>query len=172
MFKTNIVNVPKIIACMRPALVHVIIPWMMPEWVADLKELGYSVFNLNLEDKAFPERVRTKIQRRMETGCVATYSVPMQYEDLERLMPDDFAVVWTYPNKQTEYFTLIKAGCSNPYGVKQDTMPPATEEMWKSFLAKPNDNDLMKITKLAHEWQRNQYEIWCSTNQKIMVALL
>jgi len=172
MFKTSVINVPKIIACTRPTLVHIIIPWMTPEWVTNLKEFGYSVVNLNLEDKAFPERIRAKIQRRMETGCVATYSVPMLYEDLEILMPDDFSVIWTYPNKQTDYFSLIKDGCSNPYRVIKDTMPPGTEELWKSFLANPNDNYLMKITKLAHEWQRNQYELWCSINPRIMVALL
>jgi hypothetical protein len=145
---------------------------MSPVWVVELKDIGYSVINLDLEDKAFPERIRAKIKRRLETGCVATYSVPIPLNQLENFMPDEFCLLWTYPNKQTEYFTMIKAGCADPYKVIVATMPFGTEDLWKSYLQKPNDDDLRRITKIAHEWQRKQYELYNSENQKIMTILI
>lgn len=172
MFKTCSANAIKIISCMKPALIHVVVPWMATEWILGLKDIGYSVINLNLEDKAFPERIRAKIKRRMETGCVLCYSAPIPISDLENLMPEEFALMWTYPNKQTDYFASIKAGCGDPYQVATANMPPGTEELWRSYLQKPNDDDLRRITKVAHEWQRKQYEIYNNENQKIMTVLL
>lgn len=172
MYKTNAINVVKIIDCMRPSLIHIVRPWMTGDaWILELKDHGYSCINMDMENKAFPERIRDKIQRRLATGSVVTYGIPMNFDVLENIMPDDFVLCWIYPNKQTEYYELIKNGCSDPYRVDTSCMPPGTEIAWKSYLAKPNDSDLRRITKTAHEWQKSQYDLYNRENTRMIVII-
>jgi hypothetical protein len=174
MYKTTSENLLKIINCMRPTLLHVVRPWGLDDSHGTVyRDLGYSVINLDMENWAFPERIREKIERRLSGGRVVTYGIPRSLEDLEHVMPDEFVLVWIYPNKQTDYYTSIKRIVfGRESTIETKLMPPNTLDFWKSYLQKSDDSDLRRITKAAHAHQKREYDQHCVDFPRMLVVLV
>jgi hypothetical protein len=171
MYKTTKENVIKIITCTKPGLIHVVRPWLVgDDFCITFKELGYSVINLDMENKAFPERIRDKISRRLNSGCVLTYGLPGI--ELEQLLPDEVRTqIYMYPNKQTDYYKTISEACRDPYKIPTLDMPPGSEDIWTRYLASTDPIELRRLTKLAHDYMKKQYEIAIQEQPTIVVLV-
>lgn len=145
MFRTQLDKAHRMVSCLRPNCVFVAVPWGMNpiarSWVEHFKG-DYSVVNL---DREFRGSLTDHIERMLEQGPVMVYGTPpADFMDLDDLIPVDYALIWIYPNKQTEYYDMIKR---IPLGTDSQFIPNDAIKIWHRVLACPT-TDTEQMTKL------------------------
>lgn len=178
MFRTDKENTFKILCCCKPSLIFIGRPWGVDlnDWIGEFKSIGYSVIDIDREDRAFPERIRERINRRLLDGRVLVYGIAPEQELLEKIMPEEYVMCWIYPNKQTDYFKMIEIKCGDIYKVKTDQLPIDALDLWKEYMIiKSFDlrgSILRRLTKICHAYQKKMYDRYVSNNDRIMVILI
>jgi len=156
MLKSRLDKAQEYIKCLRPNLVFVAIPWgmgkLVNEWINEFRQ-DYGLICLDRVDD-----VGERINRQMEHQNVLVYGTPPDdFKELDDLFDSEYALVWIYPNKQTDYFNVIKR---IPLGTDRRFIPQPGEKIWARITAcdPQNDNMLNKLnkvmTQICYEYQK------------------
>jgi len=170
----------RIIDSMRPSLIFVTVPFAVDisDWLNKIKKMGYSVIPVQIYSTVQSDSSETKktlsdlnnlIKIRRERGNVLVYGF-MSVDELDAIMPEEYAHIWWYPNKQTEYHKLVlqRVQDKNKIG-----LPVLYGELWdKSISVGTKPNMVIALTKKCHELQKNMYEQHLSSNNRIMIVLI
>lgn len=161
----------RIMDSMRPSLIFVTVPFAIDasDWLNKFKKMGYSVIPVQVPTQSDQDQTSIKkvlsdlnilINKRREHGNVLVYGF-LTVNELDAIMPEEYAHVWWYPNKQTEYHKMVlrRVQDKNKIG-----LPILCEEHWAG--------DPKTLTKNCHEHQKNMYNLHLSNNGRIMIVLI
>ena len=143
MLKTRLDKAQDFIKCLQPNLVFIAVPWGMGRRVGDWINNFRNDYGLICLDRV--NDTNERINRQMEHQKVLVYGTPPEdFMELDDIFDSDYALVWIYPNKQTEYYEIIKR---IPLGTDRRFIPRPGEKIWARITAcDPESTDM--ITKL------------------------
>lgn len=153
MLKTRLDKAKEFITCLRPSCVFVAIPWgmgkMAKEWIQGFRG-DYNLVPLDLIDSS----ANMEVDRLMENGSVMVYGTPPDdFIELDDIFDVEYALVWLYPNKQTDYFEYIRR---MPLGCDRRFVPIGSEKIW-SHITKCDDRNAEMKHKLNTSMTRVCY---------------
>jgi hypothetical protein len=158
MYKTDADKAAKIINSLRPSLIFVTLPYAIDSgWVNQFKNSGYSCISAQHDVDA--KKLQALVKTRYERGKVLLYGWRTP-EELEIIMPDEYAHFWFYPVRQTVYHVAVAEK------VAANDLDGLPKEISTMSLTK-----ITKITKACHDNQKKAYEAHLAHNDRIFVVL-
>jgi hypothetical protein len=112
------------------------------------------------------------IQHRMQSGKVMVYGFA-DASILDKIMPEEYAHVWFYPNKQTVYLSYVKHALESETVLDdwKGCLPEATIQEIISMMKGSSDNS-KTITVAAHEHQKKVFGECLKRNERIFIVLV
>jgi hypothetical protein len=165
MYKTDPDKTAKILNALRPSLVFVTVPFAIQatKWIEQFKNT-YSLINANkLLSGDGESRLFKLIQQRMLSGKVMAYGF-VGAQTLDKIMPEEYAHVWFYPNNQTTYLSYVKKALESE-SVLND---------WSGCLPESisNSDGSKAITIAAHKHQKKVFGECLKKNERIFIVLV
>lgn len=173
MYKVESDKAAKIVNSLRPVLIFVTIPIFMTNvafsWIQNFRA-SYSLIDRNKYDLTKDDQqhaLRALITKRLSVGKVMIYGF-LESNVLERIMPEEYAHIWFYPNKQTAYFEHVKTALLSEKDEWSMILPKTITDLF----ANSDDTSVAKnITIKCHEFQKKIYVECVKQNDRIFVIL-
>lgn len=183
MFKTDKLKAAKILDSLRPSLIFVTVPFAIDaaSWLEQFR-WSHSLIDANAvlrRDQsqnrksidAYIVELRDLIRKRRDFGSVLVYGF-ISSTVLNKIMTEEYAHVWFYPNKQTTYYENVKT-------LLESTAEPDMSILEECFGVLPDFPNikgsvpaLKKLVVTYHDYQKRIYSECLAQNPRIFVVLV
>lgn len=163
MYKTTPENFEKILTCMSPNLLCIILP---PPLKFDEKALQeYHVVNSDEHSAEFIKKIISS--NSAKTAVIGRFNL----EELDDLFEYDASFVYFFPNKRKEFAQDIQDALEKGDDIFEKFIIKNIENGEKLLKTAKKENSYAKIVKKVYQWNKDNYQK-ISENKNLMVVLI